>query len=689
MSMSSDLEQTQVDFTTAEEETSGTDGVVEELNYAEWSGVDVIEGSLCMECGSTGKTMMMLHKIPFFRELIIASFKCDTCHAKNNEVTFGGEIQIKGSKIELKVVEESDLNRQLIKSDSASVFIPELDFEIPPGTQKGEISTLEGILRQAATNLSLFQTERMQQQPEVGIKVAMVIMQLTRYAAGEILPFTLILDDCSGNSYIENPRAPAIDPRMKITKYTRTREQDISLGLNPDSQKANNDATQGEAYVDLFDRTFGAVHVAVPPAPPAVPAGPAKGSASYNVTETAEEIRLGRDEAILIPSPCPNCSKQGTFKTAMTSIPHFKEVLIMAFSCTFCGFKTNEVKGGGAVPEMGTQLTLTVGDWDDMKRDVLKGDSAMLQVPEIDLELSHGSLGGVYSTVEGLMSKIYTNLRDNNPFAIGDSVMKHHSDEESTSKREFVEYLQKLKDMCDGKAFPFTLVLRDPLGNSFISAPLGSFLPPEADGPLDIADYERSFEENDEYGLNDMNVADFETLGEHNTEQDREAYYNPRSIQPDILTHILPKGADHPREFAQGVKDNTQGGVVFTKWESASLSASKKTAETAEEEEEEEEEGEPVFLTPPTGFSAGKVAKGGLEDFPKSLQLHEEENEGDMWELPFGEDYSKRHFDDDSGLNNEESFEAREEFAGHRPGFVYHLGSLGLGYYLDVKKAAA
>jgi len=40
-----------------------------------------------------------------------------------------------------------------IKSDSALLRVEEIDFEIPPGTQKGVINTIEGYLRTAAKNL--------------------------------------------------------------------------------------------------------------------------------------------------------------------------------------------------------------------------------------------------------------------------------------------------------------------------------------------------------------------------------------------------------------------------------------------------------------------------------------------------------------------------------------------------------
>ena len=139
---------------------------------------------------------MLIHKIPYFREIIVASFACELspddaeadgdaddnvygCGYTNNEVTFGGEIQLQGCAYEIECRDRSDLNRQLIKSDSASVRIPALDFEIPPGTQKGGISTIEGFLSKAASNLSMLQSDRMEQMPEVGARVADIITSIT------------------------------------------------------------------------------------------------------------------------------------------------------------------------------------------------------------------------------------------------------------------------------------------------------------------------------------------------------------------------------------------------------------------------------------------------------------------------------------------------------------------------------
>lgn len=172
-----------------------------------------------MHCGGSGTTRLLIHKIPYFRELIIASFSCEWspndvedededddkeieaegdsaevkgCGYVNNEVTFGGKVQKDGCIFELVLKSRRDLDRQIIKSDSSTLRIPEIDFEIPSKTQKGEISTIEGFLSRAAKNLALYQEQRMEQQPEVGARVAEIIESLSNMASGNHFPFTII-----------------------------------------------------------------------------------------------------------------------------------------------------------------------------------------------------------------------------------------------------------------------------------------------------------------------------------------------------------------------------------------------------------------------------------------------------------------------------------------------------------------
>jgi ZPR1 zinc-finger domain len=283
---------------------------------------------------------------------------------------------------------------------------------------------------------------------------------------------------------------------------------------------------------------------------------------------------------------------------------------------------------------MGTEVALKVLSSADMQRDVLKSDSSMVKIPELDLELGCGTLGGVYTTVEGLLQKIHTSLRDDNPFAVGDSSELHHSEstEVVTRKKKFEVFLDKLESVAKGEMMPFTLILRDPLGNSFISAPLGSFLPPESDPNITLTDFERTYEENEDFGLNDINTRDYETGVD-------ELYNEP--ILSDRVTQKWVKGPDHPTFFAKGIDDNTPGGAVLT---CSSITVDVQSHSTA-------------------------VEIGNLTTDNSSNE-------------PVIPDFNKRTFSE-SDLTLD--FIAYEEFSGAKDGYVFRMGAKGLGYYKDLR----
>jgi zinc finger protein len=642
------------------------------VDYDSWSGMDTME-SMCMNCGASGQTRLLLHKIPFFRELIIVSFLCPECGERNNDVTFGGEIQVQGVVFTLTIESKADLDRQIIKADSASVSIQELDFEIPAMTQKGGISTIEGVLKTAAKNLALFQAERMEDNPEVGAKVADIISSLTMIAMGfGPYPVHLVLNDPSGNSFIQNLVAPAKDPQMETRNYFRNAEQDKSLGLEAGSGmfKDDNDTN----YKSLVEGGgFGALKTSA--ISEVKQSSAVEMTASTEVQEEDKFHRLGRSEAVSIPSDCPSCFAMGESLTAMTDIPHFKEIIIMCFDCKECGYRNSEVKGGGAIPTLGTETHLLVTSADDMKRDVLKSDTAMIVIPELDLELSHGTLGGLYTTVEGLLNKITKNLVENN-FSMGDSATNHHSTDEKVMSAggKWKAFIARLKEVAEGKVFPFTLQMRDPMGNSFISAPLGSFLPPECDHNLTNFEFERSWQENEDFGMNDINTKDYESGYVEDT----------GPVLSDRQTRVHVRGPDHPTPFAKGMTDNDntpnalEGAHQHTA-EGSSLPAV-------------EESGEAEYYQPPAGWSVTRAdgVDSGISESEVDMSLSPDlplgvsamaESEGTN--EPF--DGSRRMFSDDSAID----FDAREEFAGRREGCVFRLGSKGLGYYADVRKIAS
>jgi zinc finger protein len=52
----------------------------------------------------------------------------------------------------------------------------------------------------------------------------------------------------------------------------------------------------------------------------------------------------------------------------------------------------------------------------DLKRDLFKSDTCKVIIPEVELELDYGTLGGQYTTVEGLLEKIHDHLGGKNHF---------------------------------------------------------------------------------------------------------------------------------------------------------------------------------------------------------------------------------------------------------------------------------
>ena len=102
----------------------------------------------------------MYTKIPMFKEIILSSFYCDACGFKNTEVQFGGKLADSGVHYKLTVDCAENLNRSVVKSEFATIRIPELDFEIPPQTQKGSVNTVEGFLMKSIEGISDLQEQR-------------------------------------------------------------------------------------------------------------------------------------------------------------------------------------------------------------------------------------------------------------------------------------------------------------------------------------------------------------------------------------------------------------------------------------------------------------------------------------------------------------------------------------------------
>ena len=574
--------------------------------------VSVIRNCYCPNCEENHATTTLLPtSIPFFREIIILALTCPDCHFRHSSVMSGGKIQERGSRIRLHVSTVDDLNRCIVKSDSATlrVLFPSstssidgndsgpdttgiaeengpLEFEIPATTQQGTVAPLEGILLRAASNLEAQQPERLRLGDLDNFYRCKVVIEKLRYSchsdsvelegdrkhekgdqedkavnniqrAEKTFPFEVVLDDPAGNSFIESTTAPVKDPDVSIEYYDRSPTQDISLGLQPTQtvRDTSNGANMMKTVVTSTEMD-------------------SKSNAHTDTLESTIEHSSTNNisKAATFTTPCPNCQESAETNMCMTDIPHFKEIVIMSMVCESCGYRNSDIKAGGPVPTHGTRTILSIQSSDDLQRELLLSDTAGVQIPEIELELGEGGGlggGGAYTTVEGLIKKLLDRLREANPFAFGDAATKHHLTNDggvfSTTPlhSKYRDFLLKLKNIRDGNMMPVTLILNDPLSNSFIGP-----LPKDAselsklaqkqgntdcynthvDRGLVVEVFERTFEQNEALGLNSLKTENYAPNLCSNYGTDRmEANTAGRSYTPG--------GPDHPHPVAKAPVD--------------------------------------------------------------------------------------------------------------------------------------
>ncbi|ORY34028.1 ZPR1 zinc-finger domain-domain-containing protein [Naematelia encephala] len=471
--------------------------------------------SLCMRCHEQGTTRMLLTTIPYFKEIVVSSFRCDQCGYRDTEIQSAGEIQPKGVIYTVHLLSRKDLDRQLVKSSFASVTIPDVQLTIPPG--RGQLTTVEGIIRDTIRDLNISQPVRRVMDPDTAAKIDQMLGKLRgilgitegqeeddggvgddddeahqvtyheEAQAEEIpfVPFSMTIDDPSGNSFFAFVGS-ASDPQWIMRAYNRTFEQNVTLGLVAPREDMPEQENAGQTVVAADHKLSG-------------PADFDKAVANETAAGGADGV--AKEEIFSFPSTCSSCGHELETLMKQVNIPYFKDIIIMATNCYACGYRDNEIKSGGAIAEKGKRITLKVEDEDDLSRDLLKSDTAGLEIPEIDLVLQPGTLGGRFTTLEGLLNEIYTDL-STKVFRTGDSAtagIGQQGLDIGKDEQTFETFLGNLKD-CIGAKIPFTLIIDDPVSNSYLQ----NLYAPDPDPNMTIEEYERTADQNDDLGLSDM-----------------------------------------------------------------------------------------------------------------------------------------------------------------------------------------
>ena len=396
------------------------------------------------------------------------SFYCEHCKFKNNEIQPAGEIQAQGSKYAFKLSRLEDLERQIVKSDTAVLRIEDLEIEVPAG--RGRLTNIEGILSEVLKDLESGQKLRKKDDPELFEKIDRVVQPLIKMLICGNFPFTVSLDDPAGNSWIEpSPTDSKTKGRYIRTEYPRTPEQNEALGLGEASQ----------------DENGGSVEM-VPQLQPGDGGG-------------MEDVEILEGQTYKLPVYCPGCTKPAQMLVQMVNIPHFKQVIVSTTVCEMCRYKTTDVKTGGEVPKHGKKIWLHVKDAKDLERDILKSETCLLKIPECRVEVTPGTMGGRFTTVEGLVTQVRDDLKGT-IFDLGEDDISTDS-MPSATREEWSTFFAQLDKAIKGE-IQYTILMEDPLGNSYCQ--LLDLDDSGNDPKVRTQEYERTEEEEEELGLADM-----------------------------------------------------------------------------------------------------------------------------------------------------------------------------------------
>ncbi|KAL9118974.1 MAG: hypothetical protein Q9187_004468 [Circinaria calcarea] len=401
------------------------------------------------------------------------SFYCQHCHFKNTEVQSAGEIQEQGVKYVLQMDHSADMERQIVKSDTGVFRVEDLDLEIPPG--HGKLTNLEGVLSEILRDLEHGQKRRKREEPDLYEKLDAIIQFLLKMMNGGRFPYSISLDDPAGNSWIE-PSPKDTASKYTRTEYPRSPEQNAALGLG-----------DGEIEeLESHEAKAARLGITGP-----VVSGPVEGGTMHGV-----EILHG--QMYSLPCLCPGCRKYAMMNVQMVNVPYFKQVIISAVVCSDCGYRTNDVKTGGEIPNQGQRILLRIKDPIDLRRDILKSETCCLRIPACRVEVVPGTMGGRFTTVEGLLTQIRDDLRGS-IFDVDDASCSGGDSMPEERKKGWDDFFAVLDQAIRGE-MQYTIHLEDPLSNSYIQ----SLTAPNRDPQIEIEDYERTQEEEEELGLADM-----------------------------------------------------------------------------------------------------------------------------------------------------------------------------------------
>ena len=155
---------------------------------------------------------------------------------------------------------------------------------------------------------------------------------------------------------------------------------------------------------------------------------------------------------------CPSCDAESIVSSQSEyEVDHFGSVLITVSSCQKCGYKHTDVTTLTAREP--TALSAKITNVDDLNIRVIKSGTATVSIPEFGATITPGPYSeGFITNVEGILDRIKDALTFMLASATGKRLARG-------------QRMLKQLEMSKEKPKKFTLVIKDPYGNSALVSP--------------------------------------------------------------------------------------------------------------------------------------------------------------------------------------------------------------------------
>lgn len=246
----------------------------------------------------------------------------------------------KGCIYSVHILNHKDFDRQIVKSNTCTITIPEISLTIP--ASRGQLTTVQGLISDIARDLSIDQPVRKVMDPETYGKIEGIVERLrtclndededgfldrkraegAEFIVGkkaeekEFIPFTLKLDDPTGNSFVQFFETTS-DPQWTLRAYNRTRDQNVELGLV--AEEGSNPAGEN-SKADLQNSSQ--PHTSTTRAAAEAAVGSIDGTRPS--IKELEDGTVVPEEIYTFPGDCSSCGHLIDTLMQRVNIPHFK-----------------------------------------------------------------------------------------------------------------------------------------------------------------------------------------------------------------------------------------------------------------------------------------------------------------------------------------------------------------------------